>query len=119
VEIHGIAWDADYIDAALKDCRASPWHWHKAPWTPRDIVTEAKTGRCSFDLTLVDGSGAFQLVKGGWNKDHCVICRWELYESQDEHGTGYTNGRDWVCNECYDKFWQRPDFIAGSFSDIT
>jgi Zn-finger protein len=54
-------------------------------------------------------------------KDHCAICHRPLYQSKDdaEHGSGYTNGRDWVCTECYDKFWQRPDFIAGSFSDIT
>jgi len=119
VQIHGISWDGDYIDGRVKSCRACNWFWHKAVWKARDVVIENKTGRCSFDLGLVDDSGAFQLVKGGWKKDHCAICQWELFESQDDHGSGYTNGHDWVCSECYEKFWQRPDFIAGSYSDIT
>ena len=38
---------------------------------------------------------------------------------QDDHGTGYTNGHAWLCTECYDKFWQRPDFFTSSFSEIT
>jgi ClpA/ClpB-like protein len=115
VEIHGTSWDADYIDTQVKRCRAHNWHWHKAEWKPRDVVIEARTGRYSFDLSLVEEAGTFQLVKGGWKKDHCAICRWELFESQDNHGSGYTNGRDWVCLECYDRFWQ----LSGSYSDIT
>jgi Clp amino terminal domain, pathogenicity island component len=119
VEIHGGSYDADHIAAAVKRCRAHNWLWQKASWKPRDVTLEAETGRCSFDLTLADESGAFHLVKGGWKKDFCPICGWQLFESQDDHGSGCTNGPDWVCNECYEKFWQRPDFIAGSYSDIT
>jgi len=59
------------------------------------------------------------LVKDGWKKDLCAICRWELFEAEDDHGTGFTNGRDWLCTECYEKFWDRPDFIAGSFGNMT
>jgi hypothetical protein len=33
--------------------------------------------------------------------------------------TGYTNGHDWLCTECYTKFWERPDFFSSSYSDIT
>jgi hypothetical protein len=49
-------------------------------------------------------------------------CRWELFASQhdsDDHGTGYTNGHDWLCTECWAKFWERPDFFSSSYSDIT
>ena len=119
VKIHGVSWDRDYIDVRVKSCRAHSWYWQKRVWKPRDVVIENKTGRCSFDFELVNDSGAFQLVKGGWKKDHCAVCQWELFESKDDHGSGYTNGHDWVCLECYERFWQRPDFIAGSYSDIT
>jgi hypothetical protein len=80
-----------------------------------------KSGSVSFDLSLAQDPTAFELVKQGWKKDHCFICRWELFESQDEdaHGTGYTNGQNWLCTECYEKFWQRPDFFASSYSEIT
>ncbi len=123
VEIHGSRWNVDYVRDAVQLCRAYNWHWHKATWTPRDVAVERKTARVSFDLALAADSANFELVKGGWKKDHCFICRWELFESQNEddagHGTGYTNGHDWLCTECYAKFWERPDFFSSSYSDIT
>jgi ClpA/ClpB-like protein len=123
VEIHGTRWNADYVRDAVQLFRANNWHWHKAAWTPRDVAVENKTGRVSFDLALASDSANFELVKAGWKKDHCFICRWELFESQNEdtvsHGIGYTNGRDWLCTECYTKFLERPDFFSSSYSDIT
>lgn len=123
VEIHGSRWNVDYVHDAVRLCRAYNWHWHKAAWTPRDIAIHRKTGCVSFDLALAADSENFALVKGGWKKDHCFICRWELFESQNaadaDHGTGYTNGHDWLCMECYTKFWERPDFFASAYSDIT
>jgi hypothetical protein len=121
VEIHGSRWNVDYVRDAVQLCRAYNWHWHIAPWRPRDVVIEKKTGKVSFDLGLAADPDNFALVQGGWKKDHCFICRWELFESPDdaEHGTGYTNGHDWLCTECYTKFWERPDFFSSSFSEIT
>jgi len=121
LEIHGSRWNVDYVRDAIQLCRAYNWHWHKADWKPRDVAVERKTRRVSFDLGLASDSATFELVKGGWKKDHCFICRWELFESQDDasHGTGYTNGHDWLCTECYTKFWERPDFFSSSYSDIT
>ena len=121
VEIHGSPWNVDYVRDAVRLCRTYNWHWHKATWKPRDVAIERKTGRVSFDLGLATDTANFELVKSGWKKDHCFICRWELFESKDDadHGTGYTNGHDWLCTECYTKFWERPDFFSSSYSDIT
>ncbi len=34
---------------------------------------------------------------------YCEICCWELKQSENiEHSTGYFNGQDWVCSECYE-----------------
>ncbi len=123
IVIHGVLRNARHVRDAFQRCRMYNWKWHKRSWSNVDIVIEKNTGRVSFDLGLSDGNQEFSLVKGGWTRDHCRICHWELFESKNEadadHGTGWTNGRDWVCTECYDKFWDRPDFIAGSFGDMT
>jgi Clp amino terminal domain, pathogenicity island component len=121
VEIHGSGWNVDYVRDAVHLCRTYNWHWHKATWMPRDVVIHRKTGRISFELGLASDLANFVLVKKGWKKDHCFICHWEIFESQNdsEHGTGYTNGHDWLCLECYAKFWERPDFFSSSYSDIT
>jgi hypothetical protein len=120
-EIHGVRRNADRIRDAVQRSRMYNWHWDKRFWTNVDIVIARKTGRVSFDLRLVADAVNFEFVKGGWRKDRCLVCSWELFESgsDGDHGIGYTNGRDWLCTECYTKFWERPDFFASSYSDIT
>lgn len=121
ITIHGERRLLLFVLGIVTHYRQQKWYWRKESWKPRDAVIERKTGRISLDLNLAEDAEHFELVKDGWKQDYCAICHWKLYESKDdaEHGTGYTNGRDLVCNECYDNFRQRPDFIAGSFSDIT
>jgi Clp amino terminal domain, pathogenicity island component len=119
--IHGVARNADRVRDSVQRCRMNNFHWDKRPWTKADIVITRKTGKVSFDLSLAADNANFELLKGGWKKDHCVVCRWELFESHSDpdHGTGYTNGHDWLCTECYAKFWEGPDLLASSYSDIT
>ncbi|MGA8501796.1 MAG: Clp protease N-terminal domain-containing protein [Candidatus Sulfotelmatobacter sp.] len=123
VEIHGVRRNTEFVREAVQRCRMYNWHWDKRSWTNVDIVIERKTGKVSFELPLAEDAENFELVKGGWKKDHCLICGWELFESHNEadadHGIGYTNGHDWLCTECYAKFWERPDFFSSSYSDIT
>ena len=121
IEIHGIPRPSEQILEIVRRVQKLNWHWQKRNWAARDIVLDRKSGKISFDLSLAADAEKFELVKGGWKKDGCAICQWELFESKDDsdHASGYTNGHDWVCNECYDKFWQRREFIGGSYSEIT
>lgn len=121
ITIHNIPRNLHFVQGVVGYYRQLQWDWRKQPWTPRDIVVHRKTGKLSFDLSLAEDPASFQLLKEGWKKDHCVICHWELFESKDDasHGTGYTNGRDWLCTECYQRFWERSDFISGSYGEIT
>ncbi len=119
IQIHGSALPAVSVRARMKQLHAEKWHWHKTFWKPRDMAVNRKSGKFSFDLSLAGDSENFEILKNGWKNDYCEICSWELFESEDDHGSGYTNGRIWVCLECYEKFWDRPDFISGSYSDLT
>ncbi len=119
LQIHGLQWNRDYILDGVKRCRKYDWHWRRSLWKPRDVVVHRKTGKLSLDLALAEDQDNFEVSKAGWKKDTCAICAWELFESDDHHGVGYTNGQQWVCLECYDRFWDRPDFISGTYSEIT
>jgi hypothetical protein len=120
VRIHGDEWNLEFIRANVARCREISWHWLKQPWRPRDIVVHNTDGRISFDLALADDAANFKLVKSGWTQDSCAICRWKLCESAEpERSTGYSNGRDWVCIECYEKFLQGPDYFSTSHPEIT
>lgn len=123
IEIHGVFRNIERVREAVQRRRMYNWHWDKREWKNADIVVEKGSGKVSFDLSLAADSEHFELVKEGWKKDHCFVCRWELYEPQSEddraHATGYSNGHDWLCTECFTKFFEGPDFFASSYSDIT
>jgi ATP-dependent Clp protease ATP-binding subunit ClpA len=98
----------------LREC-----YWKRKRWKARDVVMKKVGKKLSFDLTLAKKSSEFELLKGGWKKDQCAICRWELFESENvDHGTGFTNGKDWICTECHARFIDN-DFFSSTYSDIT
>jgi hypothetical protein len=99
----------------LREC-----YWEQKSWKPRDIVTKKDGKTFSLDLSLAERlPEEFVVVLGGWKKDYCAICRGELFESEDvSHGTGFTNGRHWLCTECHQRFIA-GNFFASPYSDIT
>jgi hypothetical protein len=121
IEIHGAAWNADYIRARIQECRKFNWHWEKQEYRSKDIAVHRDTGAMSFDVTLVASSKELELVRQGWKKDYCIICFWELWEAKDDslHGIGHTNGRDWMCTECYEKFMKDRNFFATNYPEMT
>jgi hypothetical protein len=120
VKIHDSDWDVEYIREAVGRCKEISWHWEKKTWQRRDVVVHSSDGHLSFDLTLAGDTANFQLVKKGWDHDLCAVCLWKLCESSEPNRTtGYTNGRDWLCTECFEKFFSGPDFFKSSYSDIT
>jgi ATP-dependent Clp protease ATP-binding subunit ClpA len=120
IEIHGTLRNIEEVRQAVRRLRESHWHWQKRPWIASDVAVERKDGAVSFDVSLA-GDPGFELQKGGWTKEYCGVCRWELFESIDDpvHGIGYTNGRDWLCSECYEKFLAERDFFSSSNPEIT
>jgi hypothetical protein len=119
ITIHDGVWNVDYIRSRVQECRAIAWHWRKIEWKRRDVVVDQATGALSFDLSLAKEKG-FEQLNSGWKKDHCQICRWELYESDEaEHGVGYSNGRDWLCCECYERFVESDGFFQSSYGEMT
>ena len=109
VEIHGEDWDLGYVQAQLPDLQK--FAWRKRSWKPLDILVEISSRRIFFDVTTKDDP-AFELVTGGWSGEFCSICHWELNaDGGPEHAEGYTNGREWLCIECYEKFMEPVDRV--------
>jgi hypothetical protein len=119
VVVHGFRRNIEALRTATSRLKEHPFYWERKLWQARDVVFEKNGKRFSFDISLAKDSEKFILVKGGWKKDLCAICRWELFESEDpSHGTGYTNGSTWVCEECYRRFIDR-DFFSSAYSELT
>ena len=102
VHIHGEAWDLNNIEERVHDF--VKFAWRKREWKPLDVLIDSKTGHVCFDTNPPLESN-FRLVPGGWPREKCLICRWELNaDGGEEHSICYTNGRGWVCAECHDQF---------------
>jgi ATP-dependent Clp protease ATP-binding subunit ClpA len=103
IEIHGIRRSSRDVLPRVVELRT--FHWEKAHWKTRDILVHKQDKRIWFYHGQQYDAAAWELKKGGWKQDHCRICDWELFESPDPaYGTGYTNGREWICSECQEKF---------------
>jgi hypothetical protein len=103
VEIHGELWSADSVREFSAYYRR--FHWEKHRW----VASDALIHRSSQTLYRFAGQSydleKFELERGGWNEDHCVICWWKIIASDiPELGEGFTNGQDWLCTECYERF---------------
>jgi ATP-dependent Clp protease ATP-binding subunit ClpA len=105
--IHGAVWQASYVRDMAEQLKKS--YWQEQRWGPIDIVVHRQDGLVSFDLTLGGDDSQFELRKRHWADDKCVICHWEFSESgEGEHTMGYSNGREWLCSECYKRFLALP-----------
>jgi hypothetical protein len=42
--------------------------------------------------------------KTAWDHEHCVLCTKKISELESTEQEGYTDGKAWLCLECYDKY---------------
>ena len=103
VEIHGELWSANSVRELAEYYRK--FNWEKRQWVARDaLLFRSSAGLFFYSGQPFDPAQA-ELLKGGWREDHCAICWWTLTDSDSlGHDRGYTNGQDWLCRECYERF---------------
>ena len=91
VLIRGEAWKISQIEDQVQWCLGQRWKRRK--WT------------ASSSVVYKDGKKV-GLREGGWDHDHCEICWWKLFDSENtEEGEAYCDeGISWLCIECYDQF---------------
>lgn len=69
--------------------------WKRVKFEPRDSIVHHLDGK-------------IEIVKGGWEHEHCEICSQTIsqYESNN-NSYGYVNQKDnWLCQSCYEKYVQ-------------
>ncbi len=120
IQIHGAGRIAEHVRSIVSQYQRHPWHWRQQVWLAADLAEHLETGQISFDLSLATDTAKYRLVKGGWASDNCIVCGWRLFESTIlSHGTAYSNGRDWLCTECYEKFFVGSKLGPPPLPDIT
>jgi DNA-directed RNA polymerase subunit RPC12/RpoP len=102
VEVHGKRLPMALINNTVDKLKR--FAWIRRHWQPMDVVVDNQEGGICFDLS-VKNDPRYAFVSGGWTKEPCAICGWELSaEGGPERSEGFTNGRRWLCTECYHRF---------------
>lgn len=106
-EIHraqGALWGAGYVRKSYA-ITTGTFHWNRRLSTPRDALVKRAGGALMLYRGEAFDTQEFDLVKGGWKHDHCVVCWKMLYDPEhSDESFGYTNGEHWLCQQCYEAF---------------
>ena len=106
VLIHGKDRQLAGLQPLVDNCRKR--QWRRQRWTQRDALVQRGGGMVVPYIGQPYDPAVFEMVPGGWKRSLCEICGWELFASGDEkRSMGYTDGRQWICSECYDHFFRR------------
>lgn len=102
VKIHGDRWKWVDVEDSVEWARQETWV--KRKWAAGAALV-SKSGVSDYAGQRFNPE-YMQLVDDAWTHDHCEICWWSLYESdEDDHGVGYTtDGHKWLCSECFSQF---------------
>ncbi len=103
IKIREEDWEVDYLVSMLRGMRAGAFQ--KQRWAPRDALVMKDGSRATIFTGQEFDTEKMELRKKFWDHDHCRTCNWLLIDSQgEEHAVGYTNGYDWLCEECHRLF---------------
>ena len=106
VLVHGSFVPNSQIEDTIEYCRSQ--NWQKQNWQPKPGLVRKRTGFLSI-ISRYTGQDydlrKFELAPSSWTYDNCKICSWKICDSDNpETSVGYTNGREWLCTECYERF---------------
>jgi hypothetical protein len=45
------------------------------------------------------------ITEGLWDHEHCRLCWETISEYEGQQHEGYTDGKDWICIHCYQKYF--------------
>jgi hypothetical protein len=81
--------------------------WRREKFEPSDelafrLVDGGTMGRKKLEGEKIPPGGF--VVPGGWEHEHCKLCWATIADIQGFQNSGYTDGEDWLCEACYEKY---------------
>lgn len=105
-------WLDGYWPASVVRLIASPeTRWVHRRFEASDAVAYVKQGLrcwCKASLGRSAGRARGEIIKGGWDHEHCEICNRKIGESGEPFG--YVDSQDhWLCEKCYAQYAEQHD----------
>lgn len=97
-----ISWWQPYQLEVAQDTNRT---WRKQTFESKDMLARVGDG-CHFGHQVVEGEPLEgELVKGGWDHEHCLLCWKKISPNKEEElNEGYTDGKEWLCQACYELY---------------
>ena len=95
-------WGSSQLETAQSDSAK----WDKREFEPRDAARfRTRDGVVmARKLEPDEASPEAEVVPGGWDHEHCRLCWERISQYEDDPHVGYTDGNDWICEACYERF---------------
>jgi hypothetical protein len=78
----------------LETFKATSGYW--VPGTDNKLL-----GKTADEPTLPEGA---IVDNTAWDHEHCALCHETISAHEGYQNKGYTDGKDWVCIECYNTY---------------
>jgi hypothetical protein len=76
--------------------------WRREAFAPSDAVRDSDGALRKFEEGPVEDNE--EIVVGGWEHEHCRLCWQTISAYQGQDNFGYTDGTDWMCEPCYQRY---------------
>jgi hypothetical protein len=80
-------------------------------WTPMQLALVEDRCRCwqaqtfrPSDALVQSPTNEIEVMPEGWDHEHCTLCWQKISLRSGDCQSGYTDGKSWLCTECYEKF---------------
>jgi hypothetical protein len=101
----GCWWDPWQLQLARDTSR----NWQHKAFAPADAIAAPATasGKGRMVRKMKPGEKPREGewgIPGGWDHEHCGLCWKTISCDREGDRSGYADGEDWICQECYEKY---------------
>jgi len=81
-------------------------HWQAQTFRPSDALAFPHDGGTVARQKSPDESaiGDARVMPDGWDHEHCALCWQTISLHAGDQASGYSDGRDWLCTDCYEHY---------------
>ena len=100
--IFGSMWTPMQLEIAKSD----PNQWHEEEFKSKDMLAFRQQDGSTIGRKSKHNEDSSEgiIVHGGWDHEHCELCWKTISTHEDFDHSGYTNGSDWICSDCFHRY---------------
>jgi hypothetical protein len=78
--------------------------WVKRNFSPRNATIVEQEGMKVIRPASTEECVTDSVIENGWDHEHCALCWAKISLQKTDEEIGYSDGKDWVCEKCFQKY---------------